>query len=186
MTRPLEARREPRLRRLRREDGGSVMKAWIVVAILAGGILFGEPLLVRAQAQAGAQVRGQAVAASQQAAQQQQAQAAPAGGQQRDPFRPIEIPDPAVDIAPNCTEAGMAGTLVGQVQLQGIASDVNGEWIAVVDNMTGRAYFLHQGDELCNGVVTRIDQDALVMEERTRNSAGDTRTVEVVRRPDDN
>ena len=172
------------------------MKAWIVVAILAGGILFGEPWLVRAQAQAGAQVRGQAAAASQQAAPQQQAQAAapaassaqaaPVGGQARDPFRPILPPEGAVDIAPMCTEAGMAGTLVGQVQLQGIASDVNGEWIAVVDNMTGRAYFLHQGDELCNGVVTRIDQDALVMEERTRNSAGDTRTEEVVRRPDDN
>ena len=172
------------------------MKAWIVVAILAGGILFGEPLLVRAQAQAGAQVRGQAAAASQQAAPQQQAQAAqaassaqaaPAGGQARDPFRPIEIPDPAVavDIAPNCTQSGMAGTLIGQVQLQGIASDVQGRWMAVVDNKTGRAYFLRQGDQLCNGVVTRIDQDALVMEERTRNSAGDTRTREVVLRPDD-
>lgn len=167
------------------------MKAWIVWGILVAGILLAEPRGAFAQAQAGAQVAGQARAASQQAAPQRQTQAAaqseqartpaPSGGQ-RDPFRPIEIKREAqaVDIAPNCTQSGMAGTLIGQVQLQGIASDVGGRWIAVVGNKTGRAYFLRDKDQLCNGVVTRVDQNALVMEERTLDSFGRTRTREVI------
>ena len=163
------------------------------------GILLAEPRGTLAQAQAGAQAASQARAASQQAAPQQQAQAAPArsrqasapppaGGQQRDPFRPIVIkaPGQAVDIAPNCTQPGMAGTLIGQVQLQGIASDVEGRWIAVVGNKTNRAYFLRANDQLCNGVVTRVDQNALVMEERTLDSFGRTRTREVILRPSEN
>ena len=174
------------------------MKAWIVWGILAAAILLAEPRGSLAQPQAGAQAASQARAASQQAAPQQQAQASapseqsraplPAGGQQRDPFRPIEIKreGQAVDIIPNCTQPGMAGTLVGQVMLQGIASDVEGRWIGVVGNKTNRAYFLRNGDPLCNGVVTRVDQDALVMEERTLDSFGRTRTREVVLRPDAN
>ena len=174
------------------------MKAWIVGGVLVAGMLLAEPVRAVAQAQAGAQAASQARAASQQTAPQQQAQAAaqsaqartpaPAGGQQRDPFRPIVIKgaETAVDIAPNCTQAGMAGTLIGQVQLQGIASDVEGRWIAVVGNKTGRAYFLRQNDPLCNGVVTRVDQEALVMEERTLDSFGRTRTREVILRPDEN
>jgi len=173
------------------------MKAWIGSGILVAGILLAEPPGALAQAQAGAQAASQARAASQQAAPQQQARAsaqsaqartpAPAGGQQRDPFRPIVIKgaESAVDIAPNCTQPGMAGTLIGQVQMQGIASDVEGRWIAVVGNKTGRAYFLRTNDPLCNGVVTRVDQDALVMEERTLDSFGRTRTREVVLRPAD-
>jgi hypothetical protein len=172
------------------------MKAWIVGGILVAGILLAEPRSSHAQAQAGSQAAAQAQAASQQAAPQGQILAAaarsqearppaPGPGQQRDPFRPIVIERPAqaVDIVPNCTQAGMAGTLIGQVQLQGIASDVEGRWIAVVGNKTGRAYFLRDKDPLCNGIVTRVDQDALVMEERTLDSFGRTRTREVILRP---
>jgi hypothetical protein len=168
------------------------MRAWIVWGILVAAIVLADPQGSLAQAQAGAQAAGQARAASQQAAPQQQAQAAPqsgqtrtsapAGGQQRDPFRPIEIKreGQAVDLVPECTQPGMAGTLVSQVQLQGIASDVDGRWIAVVGNNTGRAYFLRDNDKLCNGTVTRVEQDALVMERRTTDSFGRTRTDEVV------
>jgi hypothetical protein len=170
------------------------MKAWIVWGILMAAILLVGAREAPAQAQAAAQAAGQARAASQQllaqaAAQSAQARTpAPTGGQQRDPFRPIEIKREAqaVDIIPNCTEPGMPGTLVGQVQLQGIASDVEGRWIAVVGNKTGRAYFLRNQDPLCNGVVTRVDQDALVMEERTLDSFGRTRTREVILRPAEN
>ena len=184
-----EVRRAPRVSRLRSEDGGRVMKAWIVWGILVAGILLAEPRGTLALAQAGAQAASQARAAAQQAAPQRQTQAAPAqstpapaGGQQRDPFRPIVIKgaETAVDIAPNCTQSGMAGTLIGQVQLQGIASDVEGRWIAVVGNNTGRAYFLRANDPLCNGVVTRVEQGSLVMERRINDSFGRTRTEEVV------
>jgi hypothetical protein len=168
------------------------MKAWIVWGILVG-LLLATPVLVRAQAQAGSRARSQATAARQQTAPQQQASSAPAaqGAQQanpaaptgrRDPFRPIEIKR-AEDIAPNCTQSGIGGILVGQVQLRGIASDVQGRWIGVIDNKTGRAYFLRQSDQLCNGVVTRVDQESLVMEERTMDSFGRTRTREVILRP---
>ena len=185
-----QVRRAPRLSRLQSEDGGRVMKAWMVWGVLVAGMLLAEPRGALAQGQAAAQVAGQARAASQQAAPQRQTQSeqartpAPAAGQ-RDQFRPIEIKREAqaVDIAPNCTRPGMAGTLIGQVQLQGIASDVEGRWIAVVGNKTGRAYFLREKDSLCNGVVTRVNQDALVMEERTQDSFGRTRTREVILRP---
>ena len=174
------------------------MKAWIVWGILAGAIMLGTVPWARAQAQAGSQAARRAAAARQQAAPPQQAQAPPAapaqasrpaGGQPRDPFRPIEVKGPAasaVDIAPNCTQPGKPGILIGQLRLQGIARDVGGQWIAVTDNKTGRSYFLRQKDQLCNGVVTRVDQDALVMEERTLDSFGRTRTREVVLRPDAN
>jgi hypothetical protein len=172
------------------------MKAWIVWGML-GGLLLAVPVLV--QAQAGAQARSQATAARQQTAPQQQAsaQAAPASQGQaqqappaaptgrRDPFRPIEIKR-AEDIIPNCTQSGIGGILVGQVQLRGIASDVQGRWIGVIDNKTGRAYFLRQGDQLCNGVVARVDEGSLVLEERTMDSFGRTRTREVVLRPEVN
>jgi len=174
---------------------GGFMKAWILSGLAVGGLLLAGSAFVSAQGPAGAQVRSQAAAASQRTPQQQaQAAAAPAAqGQQqqappatptgrRDPFRPIEIKR-AEDIAPNCAQPGMAGTLVGQVQLLGLATDVQMRWIAVVDNKTGRAYFLRAGDQLCNGVVTRVDEESLVMEERTMDSFGRTRTHEVVLRP---
>ena len=82
-----------------------------------------------------------------------------------------------------CTQAGKQGLIVGQLFLQGIAQTVSRDWVAVVDNKTGRAYFLRSKDELCNGVVLRVEQENLVMEERTTDSFGRTRTREVVLRP---
>jgi hypothetical protein len=82
-----------------------------------------------------------------------------------------------------CTLAGKQGLIVGQLFLQGIAQTVSRDWVAVVDNKTGRAYFLRSKDELCNGVVLRVEQENLVMEERTMDSFGRTRTREVVLRP---
>lgn len=154
----------------------------IVWGTMVAGVLLGAVLSARAQGQAGAQV---AVQAAPQQAAPPTALPSPAGSPQRDPFRPIEIKRPAVavDVAPNCTQAGKQGLLLGQLRLQGIASSVEGQWIAVVDNKTGRAYFLRAKDELCNGVVTRIDQGSLVIEERTVDSFGRTRTREVVLRP---
>jgi hypothetical protein len=84
-----------------------------------------------------------------------------------------------------CTQAGKQGLIVGQLMLQGIARSVEGQWIAVVDNKTGRAYFLRSRDELCNGVVLRVEQENLAMEERTTDSFGRTRTREVILRPPD-
>ena len=162
------------------------MKAWIVCGTIVAGVIFGEAFSTWAQAPAGARPPAPAAPARSQAAPQQAAPppapALPPAGERRDPFRPIEIKGPAVDLPPVCTQAGKQGLLIGQLQLQGIARSVEGAWIAVVDNKTGRAYFLRAKDELCNGVVLRVVQESLVMEERTMDSFGRTRTREVVLR----
>ena len=175
------------------------MKAWMVWGTMVAGVIFLEALPAGAQGPAAARAPAQAGAARQQvstppAAPQTRAPAAPAAaapaqtptppqpGQRRDPFRPIEIKSEAAarDLPPNCTQSGKQGLIVGQLMLQGIARSVEGQWIAVVDNKTGRAYFLRTKDELCNGVVLRVDQESLVMEERTMDSFGRTRTRQVV------
>ena len=170
------------------------MKAWIVWGTIFASFLLGEVPPVRAQAQAGRQVAAQAAGARQAPAPAQPAPATPSAasappqaplppaGSRRDPFRAIVIKKAAEAqiLAPNCTQPGKKSLLIGQLQLQGIARSVEGQWIAVVDNKTRRAYFLRDKDELCNGVVTRITQESVVLEERTVDSFGRTRTREVV------
>ena len=166
------------------------MRAWIVWGIILAGFLLGEVLPARAQAQAGRQVAGQAAGARQATAPAQPAPAAPSAtsappqappppSSRRDPFRAIVIKRAEI-LAPSCTQPGKRGLLIGQLQLQGIARNVEGQWIAVVDNKTKRAYFLREKDELCNGVVTRITEESLVIEERSIDSFGRTRNREVV------
>ena len=167
------------------------MKAWIVWGTILAGFLLGEVLPAHAQAQAGRQAAGQAAGARQGAAPAQPAPAAPSAtsappqppplpsGPRRDPFRAIVIKRAEI-LAPSCTQPGKKSLLIGQLQLQGIARNVEGQWIAVVDNKTKRAYFLREKDELCNGVVTRITEESLVIEERSIDSFGRTRTREIV------
>jgi hypothetical protein len=76
---------------------------------------------------------------------------------------------------------GKAGLVIGQLTVQGIVRGVNGEWIAVVDNKTNRAYFLYVGDELYNGTVTRIAENSAVFQERFTDAAGQQRSREVVK-----
>ena len=174
------------------------MKAWIVWGTILAGFLLGRGMPARAQAQAGRQVAAQATAARQAPAPPAQPAAAPAPSpaasapQQaspppsgsRDPFRAIVIKRAEI-LPPSCKEPGKRSLIVGQLQLQGIARNVEGQWIAVVDNKTKRAYFMREKDELCNGVVTRITEDSLVLEEQSMDSFGRTRTREVVLRPAD-
>lgn len=77
---------------------------------------------------------------------------------------------------------GKPGLVIGQLTVQGIVRGLNGEWIAVVDNKTKRAYFLHERDELFNGVVARITEESVIFEERVTDAAGRARTREVVKR----
>ena len=129
---------------------------------------------------------GQAVAAQSAAARAAAQTAAPAPVPQgstsgrRDPFRPLVVRG-ANDQLPVCTSPGKGQLVVGQVTLQGIVRGLSGEWIAVVDNNTKRAYFLYVGDALCNGTVSRITQDSVVIEERVSDQLGRARTREVVK-----
>jgi len=52
----------------------------------------------------------------------------------------------------------------------------------VVDNKTKRAYFLHEKDELYNGVVSKILPDRIVYEEITTDAMGKKTAREIVRR----
>lgn len=116
---------------------------------------------------------------------QAQAPARPAapsgGGPRRDPFRPIIVDKPTGAGPLTCPSPGKAGLVIGQLTIQGIVSGLNGEWIAVVDNKTKRAYFLYEKDEVCNGIVARITEDSVVFEERVPGAAGRTQTREVVK-----
>ena len=99
---------------------------------------------------------------------------------QRDPFRSLIVRKPAEE-APVQPPPGKRGLIIGQLQVQGIIRGINGEWLAVVDNKTKRAYFLREKEELFNGVVSRITADGVVFEERMRDSFGRERTREVVK-----
>ena len=105
--------------------------------------------------------------------------ASPTGGR-RDPFRPLVV-QARGDQLPARLPPGKAGLVIGQLTVQGIVRGLNGEWIAVVDNKTRRAYFLYVGDELYNGTVTRISENDVVFQERFSDAAGQQRTREVVK-----
>jgi hypothetical protein len=137
------------------------------------------------QAASGGAPKGAAPAAAAPAAaaptQSSSAQAPPAAsGGRRDPFRPLIIQGPS-DQLPARLPPGKAGLVIGQLTIQGIVRGLNGQWIAVVDNKTNRAYFLYAGDELYNGSVSRITQNNVVFQERVADPSGPTRTREVVK-----
>lgn len=77
---------------------------------------------------------------------------------------------------------GKKGLVIEQLQLQGIARGLDGKWIAVVDNKTKRAYFLHEKDDLYNGVVSKVLPDRIVYEENAIDATGKKATREIVRR----
>ncbi len=104
---------------------------------------------------------------------------APAG--RRDPFQSIVVKKEAAKM-PDRLPPGKKGLVIGQLQIQGIVSGIRGEWIAVVDNKTKRAYFLREKDELYNGVVSRITPDGVVFLENVTDSLGRTHSREVVKR----
>lgn len=105
------------------------------------------------------------------------------GGKNRDPFRTLIVEKKASDLAlPLHLPPGKKGLVIEQLQLQGIARGLDGGWIAVVDNKTKRAYFLHEKDELYNGVVSKVLPDRIVYEEMNTDAGGHKTTREIVRR----
>ncbi len=99
----------------------------------------------------------------------------------RDPFRTLVV-QRADDELPDRLPPGKAGLVIGQLQVQGIASSIDGTWIALVENNTGIAYFLREGDQLYNGTVSAINPDRVVFMEVTTNARGQKITREVIKR----
>jgi len=100
----------------------------------------------------------------------------------RDPFVSIVIKREEGAAAPTRLPPGKPGLVIGQLQLLGTVQSIDGDWIAVVDNKTNRAYFLRQNDQVYNGSVSRITEDSVVFLENVTGSAGERRTREVVKR----
>ena len=162
---------------------GVVIATVWVAASLQGQITGGQAVAAQsAAAQTTTAQASPAQAAARAAAQTAAPAPAPQGSAsgRRDPFRPLVVRG-AGDQLPVCTSPGKGQLVVGQVTLQGIVRGLRGDWIAVVDNNTKRAYFLYVGDVLCNGTVSRITQDSVAIEERVSDQLGRTRTREVVK-----
>jgi len=72
--------------------------------------------------------------------------------------------------------------VIEQLAVQGIVRGIDGSWIAVVDNKTKTAYFLHEKDEVFNGVVSKITADSVFFQEKSTDTSGQTATREVVKK----
>lgn len=158
----------------------------VLASVMLAQMTGGQARATQGQA---AQARPAAAPASSAAAPQAAPAAAPrpaagssAPAARRDPFRPlISIKKPSEQL-PARLPAGKPGLVIGQLTIQGIVRNLDGKWMAVVDNKTKRSYFLYERDELYNGVVTSITPDSVTFEERSIDGAGRTRTREVVKR----
>lgn len=121
--------------------------------------------------------------AAQAAAPKKQAAAKPAGKRVlnlRDPFRSLLMrPEDAAGGQP--LPPGKRGLVITQLSVDGIVI-MPDEKIAVV-NMRGRnrAYFLRERDEVFNGYVARITEDAVVFKERATDAFGQTFEREVIK-----
>ena len=155
------------------------MKAGILLGAMMAALL-GAPL-ARAQRAARPPAATAQPPSASQAAQAPAAQTpgAAAGGR-RDPFHTL-IVKKVEEKMPTRLPPGKKGLLIGQIQVQGIVRGIDGEWIAVVDNKTKRSYFLHEKDEVYNGVVSKISADSIVFQENVTDAMGRSRVREVVK-----
>jgi hypothetical protein len=76
---------------------------------------------------------------------------------------------------------GKAGLMIGTLRIDGLVRGPNG-MIAVVSNPQQRVYFLHEGDRIFDGQVTRITMEAISFQQRGRDAFGNALEREVTRR----
>jgi len=76
---------------------------------------------------------------------------------------------------------GIAGTLIAQAALQGIAIRDNSK-IAVFRGADSRAYFLKKGDKLFDGYLKEIHDDSVTLVRETKLRSGKTLTQDVTKR----
>ena len=101
-------------------------------------------------------------------------------GNRRDPFRSLLITTGAV-AAPTARPPGLAGFLVSEVELKGIAMS-NGRWHAMVVAANQKAYFLEVGTQLFDGHVVDIRPGEVLFEQVVVDALGARRTREVTKR----
>ncbi len=98
----------------------------------------------------------------------------------RDPFASLLVQIGAV-MAPSVRPVGVAGFLVSEVELKGIAT-ANGRWHAMVVGANRRAYFIEVGTQLYDGHVVDIRAGEVLFEEVVSDASGARRTREVTKR----
>lgn len=134
--------------------------------------------------QGGAVPRPQQPAAAPQAPAAQAQPGAPAAPRgpagRRDPFRSLLVrADDAAAVA--ALPPGKRGLLIGQIRVDGVVRTPT-ERIAVVSVPNrNRAFFLREQDELFNGYVAEINDDAVIFKERTVDAFGKPYEREVVK-----
>ncbi|MGH9805563.1 MAG: hypothetical protein ACRD4D_10365 [Candidatus Acidiferrales bacterium] len=98
----------------------------------------------------------------------------------RDPFRSLSA-RPEGGTGGEVLPPGVRGLVITQLSVDGIVIMPN-EKIAVV-NMRGRnrAYFLRERDEVYNGYVARITEDAVIFREKATDAFGQTFEREVTK-----
>jgi type II secretory pathway component PulC len=78
---------------------------------------------------------------------------------------------------------GKRGLVIAQLRVEGIVrQETSNKMIAVVVTSTDRAYFLHENDEVYNGVVSKITPDSVYFSENFRDVNGRMATRQVVKR----
>lgn len=101
----------------------------------------------------------------------------------RDPFKLPEASDDGGFMAPPIHRPpGVRGLLVSELSLEGVVSENSGrDMIAVVTNNTGRAYFLHENEQLFDGKLTKITPQAAYFVETLRDRKGHESIQQVVK-----
>lgn len=89
----------------------------------------------------------------------------------RDPFESLIARQQAQANAGKNLPPGKAGLQVSTLRLDGIVKAPNG-MIAVVTNPQARTYFLHEGDQLYDGRVDKIEMDGVSFNETGKDAFG--------------
>ena len=98
----------------------------------------------------------------------------------RDPFASLLVQIGAL-MAPSVRPAGVAGLLVSEAELKGIAA-ASGRWHAMVIGANQRAYFIEVGTQLYDGHVVDIRAGEVIFEQVVSDTSGARRTREVTKR----
>lgn len=101
-------------------------------------------------------------------------------GDRRDPFASLLVQIGAVT-APGLRPPGLAGFLVSEVDLKGIAT-ANGRWHAMIIGTNQRAYFIEVGTQLYDGHVVDIRAGEVLFEQVVSDALGVRRIREVTKR----
>ena len=99
------------------------------------------------------------------------------GGVRRDPFVSLLKPVSADQVA-KTRKQGMEGFLIQEVALKGIVRTPKG-YTAMLLGTDGKSYFVHEGQRLYDGVITRIDAATVTFRQEITDPLSTVKTRDV-------